>query len=115
MRIQARCPNSGWSAWSEPLVINIGNQPVYHWLTLRAVDGSTGYPLYPDIGIDWNYVGTGYASVQVSEGWHDVEMSDPTWNGYGMCWGYLSYFTDGYGNGEDRPIYSDIEIIGVYY
>lgn len=92
-----------------------GPYPGYYWLTVRAVDGSTGYPLYPDIGVDWNYVGTGYASVQVSEGWHDVEMNDPTWNGYGMYWSYLSYFTDGYGNGEDRPIYSDLEIVGVYY
>jgi len=115
VRIQARCPNSGWSAWSAPLVINIGNQPVYHWLTVEAIDGTLGYPLYPDIYIDGNYAETGYVSMQVLEGWHSVWMDDPTWNGYWQYWSYLSYYSDYYGNGDYRPVYSDTWITAVYY
>jgi hypothetical protein len=115
VRVQARCPNTGWGSWSEPLVVNIGNQPVYHWLTVIAVDGQLWYPLYPDIYIDGDYAGYGSVSVQVLEGDHSVWMSDPTWNGYWMCWSYLSYYSDYYGNGDYRPIYSDTEIFGVYY
>jgi hypothetical protein len=115
VRIQAKCANSGWSAWSDPLVINIGNQPVYHWLTVNAVDGILGYPLYPDIYIDGGYAGYGSVTVQVSEDWHSVWMTDPTWNGYWQCWSYLSYYSDYYGNGDYRPVYSNTEIFGVYY
>jgi hypothetical protein len=115
VRVQARCPNTGWGAWSEPLVVNIGNQPVYHWLTATAVDGAFWYPLYPDIYIDGDYAGYGSVSVQVLEGDHSIWMTDPTWNGYWICWSYLSYYSDYYGNGDYRPIYSDTETFGVYY
>ncbi len=86
--------------------------PIY--LTVQAVDSQFGWPLYPDIYIDGNYAGTGYVSVPVSEGWHSVWMTDPTWNGYWMCWSYLSYYTDYYANGDYRPVYSDTLITGVY-
>lgn len=46
--------------------------PNYYWLTVDAVDGYVGYPLYPNIYIGGDWAGTGYASVQVLEGWHSV-------------------------------------------
>ncbi len=113
VRVQTRCPNGDWSAWSQPLVMNIG-QPVYHWLTVEVIDSQTGYPLYPEIYIDGNYAGNGYVSMQVLEGYHSVSVSDPTWNGYLMCWGYLWFFDDYGGNGDYRAVYSDRYVEAIY-
>jgi len=112
VRVQARCPNSGWSSWSSPRVIIIGN---YYWLTVYAVDEYSGYPLYPSIFIDGNLVGYGYASVPVMAGWHTVFVDEWVNNPHFGCQSYLAYFTDGYGNGASRPVYSNTEITAVYY
>lgn len=87
----------------------------YHWLTVDAYDGYFGNPLYPGIYIDGNLVGYGYASVQVTEDWHTVLVEDPVWNDYIGSYDYFSYFTDGYGNGASRPVYSDTYTTAIYY
>lgn len=115
VRVQSQCPNSGWSAWSAPLVVNVGNQPVSHWLTVRAVDGYSGYyPLYPDMYVDGSYVGSGVVTLLVSRGSHSIFMSDSTNSYYGTM-AYLWCFSDYYANGASRVINSDTEIIGIYY
>jgi len=96
------------------LQANFREGAVYHWLTVDAYDGYFGNPLYPGIWIDGNWAGYGYASIQVTEGWHTVLVEDPVWNDYGF-YDYFSYFTDGYGNGASRPVYSDTYITAVYY
>jgi hypothetical protein len=87
----------------------------YHWLTVDAYDGYCWYPLDANIYIDGNYAGTGYAHVQVTEGWHTIWVDDPVWNPYWSTYTYLWYFTDSYGNGASRPVYSDTYISAVYY
>jgi hypothetical protein len=110
VKVRAQCENGLNSSWSSPHSINIGNVPVYHWLSVGA-GHCMGYPLYPNIYIDGNLVGVGCVQVQVLEGWHSVSVDDPYWYGY-YC--YLWYLTDGYGNGEYRPIYTDTWIGAVY-
>ena len=97
------------------LQANFGVGSVYHWLTVDAYDGYIGNPLYPNIYIDGNWAGYGYAHVQVTEGWHSVWVDDWVWNDYLGTYDYFSYFTDGYGNGANRPVYSDTWITAVYY
>jgi hypothetical protein len=85
-----------------------------HWLTADAYDGYVWSPLYPTIYVD----GTpfyGYAQVQVEEGWHSILVDDPVWDDYWGTYAYLSYFTDGYGNGAYRPVYGDTYTTAVYY
>jgi hypothetical protein len=88
---------------------------VYHTLTVDAYDGYLGNPLYSGIWIDGDLKGYGYVSVPVTEGWHIVEVEDPVWNDYFGFYDYFSYFTDGYGNGANHPVYSDTYITAVYY
>ncbi|MCJ7559561.1 hypothetical protein MUO79_02950 [Candidatus Bathyarchaeota archaeon] len=89
--------------------------PPVHWLTVDAYDGYYWNPLYPNIYIDGNWAGYGYASVQVTEDWHSVWVDELVWNDYIGWYDYLSYFTDGYGNGAYRQVYSDTWITAVYY
>jgi hypothetical protein len=97
------------------LQANFRTGTTYHWLTVDAYDGYIGNPLCPGIYIDGNLAGYGYASVQVAEDWHTVLVDDPVWNDYMGMYDYFSYFTDGYGNGASRPVYSDTYITAVYY
>ena len=78
------------------------------------MDSQYQTPLYPNIYIDSNWAGTGYASVQVLEGWHTILVDDPVWNDYLQCYDYLWRITDDYGNGASRPVYSDTEIYALY-
>lgn len=111
VRVKAQCESGVWSSWSSSININLEN---VHWLTVDAVD-YFGYPVSSNIYIDGQYAGTGYASVQVPEGWHSVLVDDPAWSDLWGSWAYLYYFTDYYGNGEYRPVYSDTWITAVYY
>jgi len=97
------------------LQANFRTGTTYHWLTVDAYDGYIGNPLNPGIYIDGNLAGYGYASVQVTEDWHTVLVDDPVWNDYIGTYDYFSYFTDGYGNGANHPVYSDTYITAVYY
>jgi hypothetical protein len=96
------------------LQANFREGAVYYTLTVDAYDGYFSNPLYPGIWIDGDLKGYGYVSVPVTEGWHLVEVEDPVWNDYGF-YDYFSYFTDGYGNGANHPVYSNTYITAVYY
>jgi hypothetical protein len=56
-----------------PVFYNL-NPPVTHQLTVYAINTYNEVPLYPNIYVDGCYVGSGYASVQVTEGYHNVEI-----------------------------------------
>jgi hypothetical protein len=85
-----------------------------HWLTVYAAD-YMGYPVAANICIDGQWAGCGGASIQVTEGWHTVQVDDPAWSPLWGSWAYLYYFTDYYGNGDPRPVYSDTWIAAVYH
>ena len=113
--VKAQCSNGAWSSWSSPLIINIDNQPVYHWLTVDAYDAQYWFTLHPNVYIDGNWVGTAGVSVLVGQGDHSVWVDDPVWNENLGFYQYLQSFSDSYGNGDYRPIYFDTEITAFYY
>jgi hypothetical protein len=78
--------------------------PVIHQLTVYAINTYNEVPLYPNIYVDSCYVGSGYATVQVTEGSHDVEID--SWYGCYYCYGYS--------NNWNSPIYSDTEMEAYY-
>jgi hypothetical protein len=82
-------------------------EPVYHWLTVDAYD-EYEYELNPDVWVDGDWVGSAPVMVSVTEGWHTVEVEDP-WLYWQLVW-----FSDGYDNGESRPVYSDTTITAYY-
>jgi hypothetical protein len=106
VKVQARCPNSGWSSWSNPYTVQIG--VIYYWLYVDAYCDYFGGVVDPYVWIDGNEIGQAPVYILVQEGWHTVTVE---WN-----WGYwhLLGFSDGYGNGESRPIYSDTDITAYY-
>lgn len=106
IRVKAQCESGTWSSWSNPYTVRIGT---YHWLYVDAYDANYGYELNPNVYIDSEWVGNAPVSVLVTEDWHSVEVDD--WWGY---W-YFVGFSDGYGNGESRPIYSDTSITAWYW
>jgi hypothetical protein len=81
--------------------------PVYHWLTINAYD-EYGYPLSPNVYVDTVWYYGAPVTIQVTEDWHIVEVEDPY-----VYW-CLVEFSDGYGNGASRPIYSDTTITAYY-
>ncbi len=81
--------------------------PVYHWLTVEAYD-EYEYELNPGVWVDSGWAGYAPVTVQVLEGWHTVEVEE-TW----LYW-RLVEFSDGYGNGDSRPVYSDKTITAYY-
>ena len=115
VKVQSRCPNSGWSSWCSPLVINIGNQPVYHSLTLWAFDSYYWYDLNPNVYVDSTFVGTAPVYVQVLEGEHTVSVDESTYNPYSTWTQYLTGFSDALGNGDTRYVYSDYYLDAYYY
>ncbi len=110
--------------WSNPnyYTINIGNQPVYHYLTVEAYSMliGTGFPLYPHVLIDSVDYGTAPVTVYVQEGWHDVELDYSVWNSYINCDTYFDHVTydDGYnyyGYGSPVPVYHNQYATAWYY
>lgn len=83
VRVQVRCPNTGWSSWSNPYYVNIGYLTAQ--LTVYAYN-QYGYPGYVPLYIDGNYVGTtGYAyTVLLGKRQIYVEspLSDAVFNHY---------------------------------
>ncbi len=105
--VKAQCDSGAWSYRSDPYTVNIGLPPGYHWLTIDTWDNYGGQPI-TDVWIDDVWVGTTPVAVPVTENWHKVEVD------YDLGYWYLWGFSDGYGNGEYRPIYSDT-LISAYY
>jgi len=84
-----------------------------HWLIVETVD-DLGYPVCANIYVDGLWVGSEGLAVQVTEGWHSISVNDPAWSDLYVCYIYLDYFTDYYGNSESRPVYSDTYVQAVY-
>jgi hypothetical protein len=105
VKVKAQCEGGVWSSWSNPYTVRIG---AFHWLHVDAYCYPFGYDADPWVSIDGDEVGTAPVSVLVEEGWHTVTVP--------YQWGYwpLTGFSDGYGNGESRPIYSDTDITAYY-
>ena len=84
--------------------------PPLHWIYIGSFD-TWDIPVSTAVYIDGNFVGyaAGFegGAFQVTEGYHSIYVDDPTWDVYFNDYVPLAYFTDGYGNGDLRPIYSD--------
>lgn len=79
VRVQAQCPNSGWSSWSNLYYVNIGY--LTSQLTTYAYNqyGNPGYvPLY----IDGAYVGTTGYAYSVLLGSRQIYVESPLYDGY---------------------------------
>ena len=113
VRVSAKTANSDWGDWSNPIIVNIDNQP-NPWLTVDAYDTYYSGWINPYVSIEG--VTSGYApiSVQVFPGYYSVTMDQY----YGML--YLPWYsglTDGtnyYNNGDYIQVYADTEVTGLY-
>ena len=63
---------------------------IYHWLTVDAYWSST--ELHPNVYIDSNWAGTAPLYVQVTEGWHSIEVDEGTYDEYDYPY-LFCYFT----------------------
>lgn len=109
---------SGWTLLSgstpSPPVFASTPEIKFYQLTVDAYDPYFENELHPNVYIDDREAGTAPISVLVAEGWHSVWVDDPVWNDNYNGYYDLEYFTDYYGNGANRPIYSDTWITAVY-
>jgi len=97
VRIQARCPNSGWSSWSSPHRIHVGPT---HQLTMLAVN-NYGQPGYVPLSIDGEYVGTTGYTYTVFEGDHVIGVQSPIFDGHYHV--FACYYYDDICN-DDNPM-----------
>ncbi len=79
-----------------------------HWLTVDAYDEWYYNELYPNVYVDSVWVGTAPVSVQVTDGWHYIEVDDWVWNEYYWCYDYFSYFSGDFGYLYNNPIYVNV-------
>jgi hypothetical protein len=103
VRVRAQCQSGTNSSWSTPHTIYIGN---FYWLSVDAED-NYGMQLGASVWVDDVWVGN-TPSVMVPEGWRRVAVD------YDLGYWYLVGFSDCYGNGESRPIYSHTGITAYY-
>jgi hypothetical protein len=89
----------------------------YHWLYIAGYWSGLGYMIFTNIYVDGDWVGAGSAAVQVTEGYHSVQVD------YGAYdeWGYpytFDYFIHGgtyyYDNPASVPVYEDIYTTAYY-
>jgi hypothetical protein len=104
VKVKAKCEGDVWSSWST-YTVRIG---AIYWLYVDAYCEDFGGYADPYVWIDGDEVGQAPVCVSVEEGWHSVTVE--------WYWGYwdLLGFSDGYGNGDSRPIYSDTDITAYY-
>ena len=93
--------------------------PVYHMITLEAYDCYFGEELPAGIYVDGQQVGSGFAQVQVLEGYHTIDFDSTVWNEQWNTYANLyniNDFTIGRGYGTSAYIYiqSDDLIGGSY-
>ena len=106
VKVKSQCESGVWSSWSNIHTVRIG----FHWVYLDAWDYNGQYgELFPYVWIDDELIGMAPLYVQVPEGWHRITVEDP------LYWMSFYEFSDGYGNGENRPIYSNIDITAWYF
>lgn len=79
VRVQARCPNTGWTSWSDLHYVNIGYLTAQ--LTTYAYN-QYGTPGYVPLFIDNNYVGTTGSAYTVLLGKRDIYVESPLYDGY---------------------------------
>ena len=80
----------------------------YYWLTVNAFNVYTQEPMDAYVWIEGYGGGWGSITVQVPSGSRAVGADDSYYPFY------LTGFSDGYGNGESRPIFSDTTITALY-
>jgi len=93
------------------------NTPTYHSLTICAEGAFNHLPaIGAGIYVDGNYVGSGYATLQVTQGSHQIAFDTyyrgvPFWHFHDF---HDGTFDDGYNN---YYVYfnSDHTIVGLYY
>jgi hypothetical protein len=115
VKVKAQCYNSGVeSSWSDTHTINIGNTLL--WLSVDAYDDFYLDELYPDVYVDSNYVGTAPVSVQVTQGYHYIGVTNYVWNQNQQFGDYFDHF--GPGSYSQNPSYmyisSDTELTAWY-
>jgi hypothetical protein len=102
------------------------NPPV-HQLTIDTHDMAGQGEITGDIYVDDNYVGSNYASIQVTEGNHTIYIDNPAWNPYLWCstdffcttnysWGEYDWIFEGesYYDPQTKYIYADTYIDAWY-
>ncbi len=88
--------------------------PTYHWVTVNAYD-YWGGQVDANIYIDGNYIGTGYASAQVTQGLHSIYCDDWAWSEYYNYDVMFMQFSDGGSNGQYYFINSESYLTAWYY
>jgi hypothetical protein len=109
VKVQARCPNSGWSSWSSPRTIAIAVPK----LTVNVYSLQHGMLYGVPVWIDNVYVGTSPYSGYVTSGSHQIKVPG---NLYFHVFRY--YYYDGiynYSNPITLLINSDKTIAAYYY
>ncbi|MCW4047938.1 MAG: PEGA domain-containing protein [Candidatus Bathyarchaeota archaeon] len=98
-------------------------QPVFisNPLTVIAQDqlGWYGFtPVYPNVYVDGNYVGTAPLTIQVSAGYHTVAVDEWTWDeAFGGFWTHFWYMYGGggqYSNGQSIYISGGLTLYAAY-
>ena len=103
----AQCMASNRSSWSDPYPVANGTNPT---LTIDAWDIFYGWEYYVPVYVDGQLLPTDTpTSCPVSTGWHTVSVMDQYYT-------YVMFveFSDGYNNGDGRPIYSNTMLTAYY-
>lgn len=108
VKVQARSPGSGWSSWSSPRTIAIGDLPV---LTVNSYTFQYGWCTGVPVWIDDEYVGSTPYSGYVSPGNHKIEVPNDMYFAYFVHYYYGSY---NYNNPITISITSD-KTVSAYY
>ena len=109
VQVRAECSNGEYSSWSSVHRINIGNQPEYYWLSVRAYEGYYD-EIEVEVGVDVDYesVGTTPVSVYKLEGGYYVGVPDYFWDSWLECYVYFQYFSGDFGVCYDNPLYIEV-------
>jgi hypothetical protein len=98
--------------------------PDYYWLSVEAVDLVCENEVYPDVYVDYEYVGAAPLSVRVLDGNVVVEVDEYAWCShcerdcllYFITYGeyYGQYYGEFFSNVVEIPIESDTSVWAVY-
>ncbi len=114
--VRAKTANSDWSSWSNPITVNIDNQPLY-WISVDAYSDQWYLPYYPNLWIDGSWVGWG-SGIQITPGWHTIS-TDYYVNNYNDYYSTFVCFADSngnyyYDNQASVYVYTDTSITAWY-
>ncbi len=89
--------------------------PPLPWLSVSAIDMDYSWALYPAVYVDSTYVGAAPVSVQVSVGWHTIQVEDPYYNLDQNCNEYFWTFSDNqWVNPTDVYVPSNTDLTAYY-